>query len=123
MAARKATNGPDHAMADSKPKDANGFVYLSPWLPTREGWYRIAQASHRLWRWRLYQSHEQNAASGERWVRWRLFEDYARVDVDVGAAGQWSTPAVELPQVRDRAEATDVVDARWSAYREGKVPV
>lgn len=113
MAARK--------QAESK-SDANGFVYLSPWLPCREGWYRLAQAQHRLYRWRLYKAHEHNEASGERWVRWRLFEDFAAVETEGNAAQAWTTPAIELRAVTDRSDAGDVVEARWSAYREGKVP-
>ncbi len=93
---------------------ADSFEYLSPWLPTREGWYRLGHVRGNVHRWRLYKVHEHNAASGERWERWRLFHDVAILALDADATGAWST-ASELPAgIRDRGHASELVELRFA---------
>lgn len=97
--------------------NGDGFRYLSPWLPMKEGWYRIghvgAKAGDVMHRWRLYKAHEHNEATGERWERWRLFYDHS-VITEAAACGAWST-ALELPvQAKDRAHAGEVVEQRFA---------
>jgi hypothetical protein len=95
----------------------DGFRYLSPWLPMRDGWYRLghvgAKTGDRVHRWRLCKSHEQNAASGERWERWRLFYDASSVVHDGTVCAEW-LGVTELPaSIRDRAHAGEVVEQRF----------
>lgn len=96
----------------------DGFRYLSPWLPSKDGWYRLghvgSKAGDVMHRWRLYKSHEKNEASGERWERWRLFYDHSTIN-DGGAVTAWS-PFTELPvqEIRDRAHAGELVEQRFA---------
>jgi hypothetical protein len=97
----------------------DGFRYLSPWLPMKDGWYRIGHVGREdastLHRWRLYKSHEKNEASGERFERWRLFYDDGAVGRDSNACAAWSH-ATELPiaSIRDRAHAGELVEQRFA---------
>lgn len=97
---------------------AEGFRYLSPWLPMKDGWYRLghvgARTSDIVHRWRLYKTHEKNEATGERWERWRLFYDHAMVN-EGNACPAWSS-AQELPvaAIRDRSHAGMLVEQRFA---------
>jgi hypothetical protein len=96
---------------------SDGFRYLSPWLPMREGWYRIghvgAKAGDKVHRWRLYKAHEKNAASGETWERWRLFYDFSHVLHEGTVCQEWSS-MTELPStIRDRVHAGELVELRF----------
>lgn len=96
---------------------SDGFRYLSPWLPMKDGWYRIghvgATAGDKVHRWRLCKTHERNEASGERWERWRLFQDVGIVTAG-DAVASWC-PASELPSaIRDRAHAGELVEQRFA---------
>jgi hypothetical protein len=99
-----------------------GFRYLSPWLPMKEGWYRIGHVGARtgdvVHRWRLCKAHERNAATGERWERWRLFYDGASLRDDVVL--QWSDPLELQAAVRDRAQAGEIVEERFKELCDGK---
>jgi hypothetical protein len=97
---------------------ADGFRYLSPWLPMKEGWYKLghvgARDGNRVHRWRLYKTHEKNEASGERWERWRLFYDWSDVLHDGSVCQAWSD-TTELPAgIRDRAAAAELVGLRFA---------
>jgi hypothetical protein len=94
--------------------DDKGFVFLTPWLPMREGWYRIGFARGTVHRWRLAKVHEHNEATGDRWERWRMFYDVAVVPTGHDFAGAFDH-GTELPAtIRDRGHAGEIVEARWS---------
>ena len=102
---------------------ADGFRYLSPWLPMKDGWYRLGHVGPvdggRIHRWRLYKAHERNVATGERWERWRLFYDWSTVQFEGTVCLTWSGSAELSVEVRDRGHAGELVLRQFALLCEG----